>query len=138
MNRQQVVVGSVLIGVGLVWWLHLGWLVLPAALVAAGVYAYLRQRSQGQTAQAVQAGLWLCGMGLLFLVHLVFPGVLLLAGASILMRGREHAVDDQVQGLIAMVKAPRVASAPARPAQHVPITAESGSEVPSTGETTRL
>ena len=53
-----------LIGLGLVMWLHLWWLVWPGALVVAGGLAYRERRRIGRPAEAVQAALWCIGMAL--------------------------------------------------------------------------
>lgn len=144
MNRQQnVVVGAFLIGLALVWWLHLGWLVWPGVLAAAGVVAYNQRRKAGRVTEAVQAGLWLLGLSLVFLLHVVFPGIVLLIGASILIRGREQQVDDQIQQLVQNATKPR-STGHSLPTQHVPVTAPttkatgSEQEYSTTGETTRL
>lgn len=144
MNRQQsVVAGGLLIGLGIVWWLNLWWLIWPGALLAAGVMAYTQRRRLGRTVEAVQAGLWLIGLGVLFLLGFVFPGVLLLAGASILLRGREQQVDDQVQAWFGGLRTGRSGSQNRLPSQHTPVTTAptlepQAVEVPSVGKTTRL
>ena len=135
MNRQQnVVVGVFLVGLGLVWWLNLGWLIWPGALIGLGAVAYTQRRQMGDTIAAVQAGLWLVGLGVLFLLHFVFPGVLFLAGASILARGREQQIDDQVQAFLGNVRSGNIR--PNFPSQRVPVTTET--ETQATNETTRL
>lgn len=144
-NRQQsVLIGGFLIALGLVWWLNLWGLLLPAVLVAAGVIGYRQRRAIGRPIEAVQAGLWCFGLGLLFLTHILWPGVLLLAGVSILIRGREIQIDDRVR---AMVAARRPRPAASVTSQQVPITTVQMPAAPtpqfgvpssSTGETTRL
>lgn len=142
MNRQQnsVVVGAVLIGLGIVWWLNLWWLIWPGVLFVAGAMAYTQRRRLGRTVEAVQAGLWLFGLGLLFLLHFVFPGILLLAGASILLRGREYQADDQVQALLSGLRSSRGASRNPLPGQQVPYTTPETNvtDTPRVGKTTRL
>ena len=133
MNRQQnVVVGVFLVALGLVWWLHLGWLIWPAVLVGLGAVAYTQRRQAGDTISAVQTGLWLVGLGVLFLLHFVFPGVLFLAGASILARGREQQIDDQVQAFLGNMRSGNIR--PSFPSQRVPVT----TDAEKTGETNRL
>jgi hypothetical protein len=67
---------------------------------------------------------------------------LFLAGASVLLRGREHQADDRVQQLLARVRRPQ-SSTPIQPVrtEQVPLTtypAQSETRVPVEGETTRL
>jgi hypothetical protein len=147
-NKQQsALIGGLLIALGLVWWLNLWHLLLPAALVAAGVIAYRQRRAMGRPIEAVQAGLWCFGLGLLFLVGLIWPGVLLLAGVSILLRGRELQVDDHLQLLFTQMRSRRRVSAHPVTTQQVPITTVQIPAPPtpqftaptsSTGETTQL
>ena len=95
-RKQSVALGGALIGLGIVWWLNLWWLIVPLAMIGGGVLGYQQRRRVGDAIGAVQAGLWLSGIGVLFLLHFLFPGILLLAGASILLRGRELQADDRV------------------------------------------
>jgi 4-amino-4-deoxy-L-arabinose transferase-like glycosyltransferase len=140
-KRQQVVLGAFLIGLGLVWWLNLWWLLVPAAVGAAGVAAYVQRRAMGRVVEAVQGGLWGLGLALLLLLGFVWPGLLFLAGASILARGREHELDGRVQLLLGWVRRPNSAIQPVR-SQQVPITTHSQPsetvDSPAVGETTRL
>lgn len=119
------------------------WGLIPALVLAGiGGYLYVERRKEGRVAAAVQSGLWLVGMAALLLIHFVFPGVLLLAGASLLMRGHEPEVDRRVNRFLAgfgvnlppMGQAPAQA-APMQTAQNVPYEEE---ERATTGETTRL
>ena len=149
LNKQPTVaMGVFLIGLGLVWWLNLWSLLLPAALIVGGVVAYQQRRRLGRTIEAVQVGLWGVGLALLFLVGFVWPGILFLAGASVLIRGREDRVDLYVQQAAARLRRPRTA-AHAVPAQRVEITTSQPAPIapaqpaaretrPTTGETTRL
>src|SRR5258706_4466791 len=91
-TRQPAALGALLIVFGLVMWLHLWWLVAPGALVAAGVLAYRQRRLLGRPVEAVQALLWCFGLALLFVTHF-WIGVLVLAGLSLLLRGRGLMVD---------------------------------------------
>lgn len=147
-NKQQsMMLGGFLIALGLVWWMNLWWLLLPGLLIAGGVIGYRQRRSLGRPIEAVQAGLWCVGLALLFLIGGIWPGVLLLAGVSILIRGRELQIDDRLQGLFAQARSRR--SVPAHPVttQHVPITTvqmpaattpQFGTPTTNSGETTRL
>jgi hypothetical protein len=151
-NKQpSVAVGAFLIALGLVWWLHLWALLLPAALLVGGAVAYQQRRQIGRTVEAVQVGLWGVGLALLFMLHFIWPGVLFLAGASVLLRGRETNVDAYVQSAIAQVRQRRRPAARPMPSQHVPITTSQPAPITpttprpaetekpaTTGETTRL
>ncbi len=100
-NRQQnQYVGIALIIFGIFAVLRLWWLVLPLLFVGGGYYLYTQRRATGQINEAVQMGLWGLGLGLLFLADFIFPGVLLLAGASLLLRGNEAKADAWVQNLL--------------------------------------
>jgi hypothetical protein len=147
-NKQQsVMFGGFLIALGLVWWLNLWWVLLPGLLIAGGVIGYRQRRSLGRPIEAVQAGLWCIGLALLFLIGGIWPGVLLLAGVSILIRGRELQVDDRLQSLFAQARSRRVASPPVT-TQQVPITTvqmptattppQFSAPTTNTGDTTRL
>ena len=150
-NKQpSVAAGVFLIGLGVVWWLHLWALLLPAALLVGGAVAYQQRRRMGRTVEAVQVGLWGVGLALLFMLHFIWPGVLFLAGASILMRGRETNVDTYVQNAISQARR-RPAAARPTTTQHVPITTSQPAPLSptqpqpvanerksNTGETTRL
>jgi len=141
-KRQPAAIGLFLIALGLVMWLHLWWLVAPAALAVGGVLAYRERRRLGRPVEAVQAGLWCFGLALLFLTHFWF-GVIFLAGLSLLLRGRELQVDTAIQQALNQARnrraAPRTITT-----QQVPITTQpappAGSEYtgPSTGQTTHL
>ncbi|MFO7167345.1 MAG: hypothetical protein DIU80_004880 [Chloroflexota bacterium] len=142
-KRQPAAVGIFLIALGLVWWLDLWWLLWPGALIVGGAVAYIQRRAAGRVVEAVQAGLWGVGLGLLFLISFFWPGLLFLAGVSVLLRGREDQVDDRVQQLLGRMKQ-RGALRPVR-SQQVPVTtyqpqAEQPevARPPAVGETTRL
>jgi hypothetical protein len=149
-KRPTAALGVFLIALGLVWWLNLWSLLLPAALVIGGLVAYQQRRQLGRTIEAVQVGLWGVGLGLLFLVGFVWPGILFLAGASVLMRGREDRADAYAQQLIAQARRRQPAARP-MPSQRVEITTSHPAPIapaqprpverasaPTTGETTRL
>jgi hypothetical protein len=103
-KRQSAVMGIFLIAVGLVWWLNLWWLLLPGALVIAGAMGYLQRRAAGRMAEGMQAALWGVGLGLLFLIGFVWPGILFLAGASVLLNGREAQVESYAQSALSRVR----------------------------------
>ncbi|MDZ4722040.1 MAG: hypothetical protein SH847_26565 [Roseiflexaceae bacterium] len=123
-KRQTVVMGIFLIALGVVWWLNLWWLLLPAAMIIAGVVGYLQRRSAGRNDEAMQAALWGIGMGLLFLTSFVWPGVLFVAGASILLRGREAQVEANVRHAITRVRSNRArrSSTERVPVETIPAT----------------
>ena len=145
-NKQSsVVAGVFLIALGLVWWLNLWSLLLPGALLVGGAVAYTQRRQLGRTIEAVQVGLWGVGLALLFMLHFLWPGVLLLAGTSVLVRGREGRIDAAVQQLIGRF-ARRPAARPA-PVQQVQISTsypapaqpqQAPDHSVTTGNTTRL
>jgi len=151
-NKQpSVALGAFLIALGVVWWLNLWSLLLPAALLIGGAVAYQQRRSLGRTIEAVQVGLWGVGLALLFLLHFLWPGVLFLAGASILLRGRESQADSYVQNALAQLGRRSGRAARPVPTQHVPIATQqpptpivpntpqhTNVETPAVGETTRL
>ncbi|MGB9751147.1 MAG: hypothetical protein C0183_01290 [Roseiflexus castenholzii] len=141
-NRRSAAIGIGLIVLGVIWWLNLWWLLLPGALIAGGVAAYIQRRAT-RTSEAVQAVLWGVGLGVLLLIDFLFPGVLFLAGISILARGRETAIDAQMQRFIGGLRRPPT-GAPSPETTRVPITVHPGAaphppmDRPATGETTRL
>ena len=150
-NKQpSVMAGVLLIGLGLVWWLNLWPLLLPGALLVGGAAAYVQRRKLGRTVEAVQVGMWGAGLALLFMLGFVFPGVLLLAGASVLARGREGQIDAAVQQLIGRFG--RRSASRQAPVQQVQISTSYPAPVPpaqphvqatpdrsvSTSDTTRL
>ena len=151
-NKQpSVALGAFLIALGIVWWLNLWSLLLPAALLVGGAVAYQQRRRMGRTVEAVQVGLWGVGLALLFMLHFVWPGVLFLAGASVLLRGRETNADTYVQNVLAQARRRRPTATRPTPTQHVEITTTSPTPLPqpqprpaanqsssNTGETTRL
>lgn len=144
-KRQTAILGGLLIILGVVWVFNLWWLLPPAVLATAGVAAYVQRRRLGRVAEGVQVALWAIGMAILLLVGFVFPGVLFLAGLSLLTRGREGNIDARIQELVAQVqlRAPKPYRKHTPPAiQEVPIntvspTGEQYTEVVSK-KTTRL
>src|SRR5262245_36647840 len=141
-NKQQTaMIGAVLIALGLVMWLNLWWLIAPGALVAGGVLAYRQRRRLGRPVEAVQALLWCFGLALIFLTHF-WLGVLFLAGASLVLRGRELQADGMIQQALTQARTRRTASRSIT-TQQVPISAPPAAptseiDAPSTGNTTRL
>jgi hypothetical protein len=104
-NQRQVrYVGIGLIVCGVLAALQLGRLLPIVGLWTLGISLYSFRRQEGRIAAAINSGMWLIGLGFLLLWHTVFfPGVLLLAGLSLLLRGNEWAVDKQIQALLAQV-----------------------------------
>jgi hypothetical protein len=141
-NKQQTAaIGAFLIALGLVMWLNLWWLIAPGALVAGGILAYRQRQRLGRPAEAVQALLWCFGLALVFLTGF-WLGILFLAGASLLLRGRELQADAMIQQALTQARTRRSASRSIT-TQHVPISAPPAAapndyEAPSTGNTTRL
>lgn len=151
LNQQQTrYAGIALIVFGIVAVFNLWWLIPSALLAGGGAAIYQRQRASGRTGDAVQALLWGVGLAVLMLADFVFPGVLLLGGASLLLRGRELQADARVQATVARFarrRAPAVTATPAptmsapqapvaQPQQRVTIV--NSTEQPSTSETVRL
>jgi hypothetical protein len=118
LNQTQTrYAGIALIVLGVVAVFNLWWLIPSALLAGGGVAVYQRQRLIGRRGEAVQALLWGVGLAVLMLADFILPGVLLLGGVSLLLRGREGQADDYVQAVIARFARRR---APATPA--VPVT----------------
>lgn len=140
-SRQAKYLGIALIALGVFTILRLWWLIPALVLAGAGIFVYMQRRGLGRVNEAVQFGLWGIGLALLTLVKLVFPGVLLLAGASLLLRGREQEIDNRVQALIARFGINRgsgTAITPTNPAASQATKISIVEEQPATGETTRL
>jgi 4-amino-4-deoxy-L-arabinose transferase-like glycosyltransferase len=137
--RRTAVLGIFLIALGFIWWMNLWWLLLPAALVAGGVIGYLQRRAAGRMDEALHSALWGVGLGILFLAQFVWPGILFLAGGSILLRGREAQIQTFVEQQAARARG-RIR--PSRPAERVPVETVPSSAVPiqavPIGDTTRL
>jgi hypothetical protein len=150
-NRQQsVAIGGSLIALGVIAWLGLWWLIWPAALVAGAVIGYRQRRKIGRVEEAVQVGLWGLGLALIFLLDF-WVGFLFLAGASVLIRGREAQIDDSVQRMLnrSYRSYPATSTSTALSTQHVPVMTQPHTtsapsvtieepSTPSTGETRRL
>lgn len=155
LNKQQsALLGMFFIVLGLVWWLELWWLLIPGLLIGGGIHVYRKRRQLGRTIEAVQSGVWLVGLGALWLIDSIWPGILFLAGASLLLRGREDQFNTWLQrwagyGRQAGVQVyQRRGRGQAISTQQVPITTQniaatasspaSLPQSPTTGETTRL
>ncbi len=139
-NQQRTrYAGIALVILGVVAVFNLWWLVPAALLATGGLVIYRRQRAIGRRGEAVQALLWGVGLAVLLLADFIFPGVLILGGASLLLRGREAAADDRLQAVVARfrrrrtpaVSAPTIVS-PTR------LPVEDAAERPATNETVRL
>ena len=142
-NRQTAMVGVALIVLGVVWWLDLWWLIGPGALAVAGVIGYRRRRSLGRPVEAVQAALWCFGLALILLTGF-WLGIIFLAGASLLLRGRELQAEAAIQQVFSQARSRRNPSRTIT-SQPVPITTHApapltpdASDAATTGATTRL
>jgi hypothetical protein len=127
------------------------WGLIPVLLLGSvGAHLYTQRRLEGRVPMAVQSGLWLIGMAVLFMLDFIFPGILLLAGASLLLRGHEHEADRRVVNFMGQLGV-QLSPAPARgmtaasaaPAiQQAPVDQPAGGsgedQEPSTGKTVRL
>jgi len=100
MNNQTRLIGLILITIGVVAIFRLWWLVPVALLAGGGIVIYRRQRNLGRIDEAVQALLWGVGLALLSLFKLLWPGILILGGASLLLRGREAEVEQRMWALL--------------------------------------
>lgn len=143
-QKQARYLGIALIVLGVFAVFNLWWLLPTLVLGAAGVYVYTQRRQMGRIGEAIQGGLWLLGLALLVLVGWIFPGVLLLAGVSLLLRGREHDIDNRVQRLVTRfqnrrygARVPSTSTSQNVPVQTPPANSER-EEQPSTSETIRL
>jgi hypothetical protein len=144
-QHQARTVGIVLIALGVVAIFNLWWL-LPAALLATGgMVIYQRQKALNRTGEAVQGALWGIGLAVLLLLDFILPGVLLLGGASLLLRGREAAFEARIFGAVGRFSRRRTPAltatpaprTPAPPIQAVPVVERRESQTNS-NETVRL
>jgi hypothetical protein len=135
LNQQQARnAGIALIVLGVVAVFSL-WGLIPLALLAGGGYAiYRRQHALGRQNEAVQALLWGVGLAVLMVLDLLWPGVLLLGGASLLLRGHEAQAEQRVAGLIGQVTRRRAPAASPTPTQVTIV----GDEPANTTQTVRL
>ncbi len=119
-NNQSKAIGIFLIAIGVVALFGLWNLLLPGVLAVAGFVVYNQRRAAGRTIEAVQAGVWLFGLALLFALDFFWPGILFLAGLSILARGHEFQVDDRVQRVLGRASGRSIQRTPTT--QNVPVT----------------
>ena len=149
-NQERTLYGGLaLIVLGMFAALRLWWL-LPIAIAAVvGATVYTQQRRAGRLPEAVQGGVWGVGIAIILLLGLWWSGLVLLAGVSLLARGREQQVDAFVQRLIGQtqgyiqtrrnssISVPTVTrpSTPSTPINNITIVND---DAPNTGETTRL
>jgi hypothetical protein len=137
-QRTLRYIGIGLIAVGAFAALRL-WFLLPLLVLGGvGAFLYVERRREGRIAAAVQSGLWLVGMGVLLLINFVFPGVLLLAGASLLLRGHEAQADQRVSEVLGRLGVQLPATGQPAGAHNVAIEHSAAQSEPNTGETTRL
>jgi hypothetical protein len=117
LNSQQTrIAGIGLIALAVVIIFNL-WSLIPVVLLAGGgAYIYRREHSAGRINSAIQGGLWGFGLALLYLIDFVLPGILLLAGTSLLLRGKEEQADVRVQNTLRRLPRRRIAqSTPVAP-----------------------
>lgn len=138
-NQQRTrYAGIALVILGVVAVFNLWWLVPAALLATGGLVIYRRQRAIGRRGEAVQALLWGVGLAVLLLADFIFPGVLILGGASLLLRSHEAAADDRLQAVVARFRrrSPAVNAPTIAPLTRLPV--EEAAERPATNETVRL
>ncbi|NWF81936.1 MAG: hypothetical protein HXY37_18125 [Chloroflexi bacterium] len=139
-NQQRArYAGIALVILGVVAVFNLWWLVPAALLATGGLVIYRRQWAIGRRGEAVQALLWGVGLAVLLLADFIFPGVLILGGASLLLRGHEAAADDRLQAVVARFRrrrTPAVNAPTNAPLTRLPV--EEAAERPATNETVRL
>ena len=100
-NQQRTLYGGLaLIGLGIFAAFGLWWLLPIALLAAVGATVYTQQRRAGRLAEAVQGGLWGVGLAIMLLFGFWWSGLVILAGISLLARGREQQFDAVAQRLI--------------------------------------
>ena len=90
--------GIAAIVIGLLVAVRMLWLLPPLLLIGGGLVFYRYQKVLGRTDRALQGALWGVGLGIGLLTSLLFPAVFVLAGASLLLRGREAQIDAQLRG----------------------------------------
>ncbi|RRR76239.1 MAG: hypothetical protein EI684_03370 [Candidatus Viridilinea halotolerans] len=137
--------GILLIALGIVAIFNLWWLLPTALLAFAGITIYRREKLLGHTNRAVQGALWGLGLALLVLLKFIFPGVLLLGGVSLLIRGREPEVEARVWatlGRLGRRRTPAFTAQPTPPAYSAhpaePMGVEQREKQPNSSETIRL
>lgn len=112
-------------------------LLVPFWLIGLGLFMWRRQRRLGRVVQGVHIGVWGIGLALSLLLHLDWIiALLLLAGSSFLLRGREHTFDGMAQTLWLKIANPvrRVSRNAVTPSQVISIEPNA----PATGETRKL
>ena len=150
-NQQRTLYGGLaLIALGLFAAFRLWWLLPIVVAAAVGATVYTQQRRAGRLPEAVQGGVWGVGLAIVLLLGLWWSGLVLLAGVSLLARGREQQVDAFVQRLVgrahgyvqtrrnSSISVPavtRTPNVPSTPMNNITIVND---DAPSTGETTRL
>ncbi len=146
LNRSHYV-GAALLALGIVVIFDLWWAVPALILAGVGAYIYATRRKAGDRVAAVQGLLWLLGLALLFVFDFVFPGILFVAGGSLLARGREVRIDTAIVDTLARVGV-RLDSRPTPPARTAAPVLPHAVETPQpqhddareavTGKTTRM
>ncbi|MBP1468508.1 hypothetical protein EYB53_022540 [Candidatus Chloroploca sp. M-50] len=136
--------GLILIVLGVVAIFNLWALIPPALLAVGGVAIYRRQKALGRTGEAVQGMLWGVGLAALLGFNVfTLPGVLLLAGASLLLRGREAQAEARLFATVGRLSRRRTPVTPTaqpmnvQPAQPM-LPAEQLEQSTRTNETVRL
>ena len=142
-DRNRLV-GVALIGLAVVMLFNLWWVLPALAFGGAGVYIYQRERQLGRVGAAVQGGLWGVGLAVLYTLGFFLPGLLVVGGASLLLKGNEQRADDRIQAVIGRVRsrnrfnaAPVSSAPPAPPAPPVTVVPTVIEDARS-GETVRL
>ncbi len=142
LNQNQTrTAGIALIALGIVAIFNLWWLIPSALLAVGGLAIYRRQKALGRDGEAVQAALWGVGLALLMLADFLIPGVLLLGGVSLLMRGKEAEVEQRalrVAGRIGRRRAPAAMPAPQAAAPQRASIVEPRDQAAAGTETVRL
>jgi len=75
--------GLLLIGIGLIFLLRMPF--FPTILAVLGLSSILAGFASGRGWQGVQGGIWLVGLFFLFYYEIFWPGILIVAGVSILI-----------------------------------------------------
>ncbi len=81
-RADQISGGVFFIGLGLIFFLH--WDFWPSILFVLGATTIARGMAEGQAWYNVTGGLWLFGLGVLFLTGFNWPLILILVGATML------------------------------------------------------